>query len=314
MTEAIVLRSLRHIQLRTSPGKPIRITRMPASAAYREKALGSLDRLPALSPVVTRLLAALAHFDVEYRRITELIEKDAILCAHVLRVVNSPLYCRTREVDSIARAVSLLGTGKLRKIALSFSVSRIFKRPGMPASWSNSRFSLHSAATGLLCELMAAQLPVADADAAFTAGLLHDIGKFVIAASFPREYDTIGDLASSSGRPLIACERELLDTDHAELSGLVLARWGLPPNIQRAAFYHHRPQEDPEESEQGRVPLAHVVAQADAFVHYLAIIAEPQISSPEDACTIEFPGHTFDRLAVLERFEREWKELFEFFR
>jgi HD-like signal output (HDOD) protein len=288
---------------------------MLAAADYREKMLSSLDRLPVLSPIVTRLLGTLAHFDVDYRQIGGLIEKDAVLCAHVLRAVNSALYARDRNIDTIDRAVSLLGISKLRKIALSFSVGRIFKRTGMPGNWSNSRFSLHSAATGLLCELIAGEIAVADGNAAFAAGLLHDIGKFVIAAHLPEQYETIGKLYTSGGRSLIECERAVLKTDHAELSGLALARWELPASIQRAVLYHHTPNDCPgSESDAGRVPLTCVINQADAFVHFLGIVAEPASPEPADPYTIEFPGQDFDRSAVLKHFELEWKELFEFFR
>src|SRR2546430_13581322 len=86
--------------------------------------LGSLDKLPPFSPVLTRLLATLADEDVSFGELAAIIETDAVLAGNLLRVVNSPLYGRMSAINSVRHAVSILGSIKIRNLVLGLSVSR----------------------------------------------------------------------------------------------------------------------------------------------------------------------------------------------
>ena len=84
--------------------------------------LKRLDKLPALSPMVTRLAHELGHRHADGRHVSELIEKDAVLCSQVLKVANSALYARRGQIGSVRQAVAFLGMNKLRRLALGFSL------------------------------------------------------------------------------------------------------------------------------------------------------------------------------------------------
>jgi len=135
--------------------------------------------------------------------------------------------------------MTLLGLGRLRRIALSHSVTNLFSRTRMPPIWSARASTSTRRRLPLLAELIADQAPGPNCEGAFLAGLLHDLGKLLIAVSAPQQYEMTLTLASASGRPLFECEREILGTDHAELSGLSLTKWSLPEPVCRAAFHHH---------------------------------------------------------------------------
>ena len=204
---------------------------MIAATNYRELAL---KNLPPISPMVMRLIGKLARVDVDLEEIGGLIDKDALLCAQLLRAVNSARYARRAEVSRVHEAVLLLGINKLRKLALSLTVSNLFGRLRPSPEWSPLRFNLHSAAVAILAEVIGRHIAVIGGDAVFVAALLHDVGKFAIAVNLPREYEKILQMQSSSGRVIAECERELLGFDHADLGGLMLARWELPTALQHA--------------------------------------------------------------------------------
>jgi HD-like signal output (HDOD) protein len=217
------------------------------------------DRLPPFSPVLNRLLATLADEDVGLGELAVLIEKDTVLAGNVLRLVNSALYGRRGTVNSVRHAVSLMGVQKLRNFALGFSISQMWSHLRMPRKWSAREFNMHSVACAVLSDLVALEAGVPYAEGAFVGGLLHDIGRLVIAIAFPNEFDTIEAIDG------VSCEddeRDLLGITHSEVSGAVLERWNLPMPIQRAVANHHRP----EHANGGQFHLAHILYAADAFL------------------------------------------------
>lgn len=268
-----------------------------------------LHDLPPISPLAMKLISTLAYSDVNVRTVEDLIERDTVLCGEVMRTVNSARFAGTGNILRIHDAIMRLGVNQLRKMALGLSVKRLFGHPRTGNKWSQIRFNLHSAAVAVLADLLASHVPVASGDAAFVAGMLHDVGKFAIAVNLKKEYDVILDLWTSSGRSLVDCEREVLGFDHAEVSGMMLARWELAAPLQRAVFYHHRPEDlGPD------VSLAHILNLADRFVRYLGMVAEPQPVEPDPPCLLQLPGHTLPEEEILARFGEEYQDLSQFFR
>lgn len=257
-----------------------------------------------------RLVGKLTRVDIDVREVVDLIGKDPVLCGQVLRAVNSARYARRAKVHRVEDAVNLVGIATLRKLALGCTVSSLFGQGKPSTSWSNLRFNLHSAAVAIFTEILAAHVPVANSEAAFVAGLLHDIGKFAIAINLKKEYEMILEMKSSSGRTLSECEHEIIGVDHAEISGLMLARWELPPYLHRAAFYHHRP----DEAEQPKPSLSHLLNVSDQFIHHLGMSVEVCDTANLPECSLAVCGEELPREKVLAQFHDEYGELSEFFR
>ncbi len=237
----------------------------------REQALRSLGHLPPFPPLLNRLLATMGHDDVSFSSLAAVIEKDTVLAGNVLRVVNSALYGLRGSVSSIRHAVSLMGLTKLRNTALSLSIAQLWSRVRTPASWSSEQFNRHSVAVGLLADLISQRFPVDYAEGAFTAGLLHDVGKLIMAITFVAEYEVI--LANGGGPQ---DEARLLGFDHAALSALALRRWALPAEISRAVEHHHTPRP----GRDGIRSLEETVAAADRIARGLGLTAAPSASAP----------------------------------
>jgi HD-like signal output (HDOD) protein len=277
------------------------VNQVKIATSFREAALNGM---PKMAPSVMRLVAKLAHFDVDWREISSVIEGDPVLCGQILRVVNSAEFGRRRSVSKINDAVTLLGMSRLRKISLGLTVTKLFSRNKMATGWSPLRFNAHSVAVASMTEILADFVPVEHSDSAFVAGLLHDTGKLAVAASLRDQYEMILSLWSSSDRSIQACERDVLDTDHAELSGLILARWELPAFLQRAVHDHHQPRE---------VDLSWLVQQADEFVRYLGILVEPSDLRPLSDYQLHIPGYDIPQPEILARFRVEFEELNKMF-
>jgi HD-like signal output (HDOD) protein len=231
--------------------------------------LRSLDQLPPFSPVLNHLIASLADDDVSFAKLAGVIERDTVLSGNVLRLVNSALYGRRGTVSSVRAAVSILGLTKLRNFLLGLSVSKLWAKVKTPAGWSMSRFNDHAVAVALLADGIVQKTRVDYPEGAFVAGLLHDLGRLMIAIALPDEFDRILRLQNGGDRPLESCEAEVLDVTHSELSAAALVRWNLPGPIQKAVLYHHRPQIDPARNAHEVLPLSHALAVANEVANSL---------------------------------------------
>jgi len=266
--------------LKTAPicaDKTFMVVPVPGAIKNREKLLAAANLAPPFSPILNRLLARMAHEDVQLSELAELIEKDTVLAGNILRTVNSVLYGMVSEVNSIQHAVCILGLEKVRKIALTMSFANLWRRGPDAPGWSTVRFNLHSTAVGILADLMVQNLPAEYPEGAFLAGLFHDFGKLLIAHNLGADYEIFNRRCLEKDSDWEAIEADLLGITHPELSASALARWKLPQPIVEAVRLHHAPEFTPGEI----VPLGRVVQTADRCINKLGICVSA--AAPEDA-------------------------------
>src|ERR1051325_1273541 len=174
-------------------------TSLETTNAARDRIMGALDKLPPFSPVLAKLLATLSDDNVSFGELAGIIETDAVLAGNLLRVVNSPLYGHIATINSVRHAVAILGSVKIRNLVLGLSVSRRWAGAHVPGQWNARQFNAHSLAVAVLSDLIALDAPVPYPEGAFTAGLLHDIGKLLIAIALPAAFQTICGVYQSGG-------------------------------------------------------------------------------------------------------------------
>jgi HD-like signal output (HDOD) protein len=248
---------------------------------------------------------------VRYSELGNLIEKDTVLAGYILRLVNSALYGCRGTVSSVRHAVSMIGLVKLRNVVLSLSISRMWHHVRTPPSWSAARFNLHSVAVATMADLIVQRADVEDAEGAFVGGLLHDIGKLLIAIGLAAEYEEIHDLYKKGGRSWSDCEREILGLTHANLSEAALSRWNLPDSIQKAVLFHHEPFIRSEDS----LDLASALNLADRVVNELDICCTDLVErhQPDPAGLLVEAGFGDYAERILEEFETEFAAMRQYF-
>ena len=259
-------------------------------------------------------MASLANEDVSFSSVSDLIEKDTVLAGNILKVVNSALYGRRGEVNSVRHAVALLGVNKLRNTVLGMSITRMWARVKTPGGWSTKDFNMHSVAVAVLSDLLAQRTGVRYPEGAFVAGLLHDLGRLLIAIAISDEYSEVMALYAGNDRTLCDCEREVIGLDHAEISALALAAWNLPEPIQTAVRYHHQPDTDPTRADAKLTSLSRVVFAVDNFINFTGNCVQPKCVEFDEVSQEPFmllAGSSAD--PILRDFEAEYEAIRKFF-
>lgn len=201
--------------------------------------------LPALSAAVGRLCEVVDDPNSGAADVARAVRIDPGLAASVLRAANGASFGLKHRVDSLDHAVSILGREKLRRIAVGLAAAAILpgELPGYEVG--AAEFGLHAVATGMLAERLAEDLHLDVEGDAFTAGLLHDIGKLALGAFVADNAELIHDLAYAEGGTQAEAERQVLGTDHARVGAALAKRWRLPEGMQASIRWVNEPQEAP---------------------------------------------------------------------
>jgi putative nucleotidyltransferase with HDIG domain len=275
--------------------------------------MGALGKLPPFSPILNKLLASLAGEDVSFSKLGDLIEKDTVVAGNIIHLVNSALYARRATITSVRHALALLGMDKVRNTLLGMSISRMWSQVKTPPVWSMARFNRHSAAVAILSDQIASRIPAAVyPEGAFVGGLLHDLGRLLIALGLP-EFTRLVKLHEQSERSWTECEQELLGFTHADLSAEALEKWKFPTEVQLAVRDHHRP---PAFHAGGALPLSAVLNAANQYVNSTgeSIVASKLVSS-EDAGVIAALGIPEEKIGpLLMDFKAEHAAMAAFFK
>jgi putative nucleotidyltransferase with HDIG domain len=196
------------------------------------------DELPTLPQIVVRLLTLLDNRETSAEDIHRVLERDPVLSGKVLRLVNSAFYGLPNKVTGVRQAVVILGFRTVRSLVISSSVFDLF-RPGASSGFSRISFWSHSVGVASVSRLLARQEPGLDPEAAFVAGLLHDLGKLVMDQYAPQEFKQVVEGARARKLSFRQVEQELLDSEHGEIGGWLAQRWNLPSELCQAIAHHH---------------------------------------------------------------------------
>ena len=196
--------------------------------------------------------------------VAEVISKDVALSAKLLKMVNTPFYGFPSKIDTLSRAVTIVGTNQLTNLALGVSVITAFEN--VPEEFFTLKdFWHHSVTCGIVARQLANKVGLQGDEKFFVAGLLHDVGRLVMLRNHPKESTEVLRQAKVGRRPLIEVERNLWGCTHAEIGGRILKSWRLPAFLEVLVHHHHNPLDCSMPKE------AAVVHVADFITHSLAI-------------------------------------------
>jgi HD-like signal output (HDOD) protein/CheY-like chemotaxis protein len=204
------------------------------------KVIGRLDNLPSIPRTYQELMRATADPEASISDVGRIVETDAAMSVKVLQIVNSAYFGLAQKMTSIQRAVVYLGIELLKGLTLVAHVFSSLEKAAV-VGFSLDRFQDHSLRCARLAKAFLKDSP--RAEDAFTAGLVHDIGKLIIAKNLTRQFHEVVDEVRGSDprRPLHEVERARIGMSHGELGAYLLGTWGLPAPVVEAAAFHHFP-------------------------------------------------------------------------
>lgn len=195
--------------------------------------------MPPLPEVAIQVLALADDPEYSTEDLASIIRTDPSLTARLLKLGNSSIFPASAPTTTIAAAVNRLGMRNVVHVAVAACSTTWFDRGTRQAGLvDSSSIWRHALACGSAAELLADHSGLGRPGAAFTAGVLHDIGKVVLASQLDCVVDAV---PARQGESLIDYERRVLGMDHATVAGFVLERWPVPVEFRRAIVNHHDP-------------------------------------------------------------------------
>jgi len=215
--------------------------------------------IPTLPTVVSEILGLVDDPDSSTQDISNIIVKDPSLTSKVLKIVNSAAYGFVKEISTINHALTILGYKNIKSIVLGVTVFGMFNH-NSSADFDREAFWKHNLAVASATRIIAKKLKYKDTEEAFTAGLMHDIGKIVIDEFMPKIFKKVINLVKEKNIWIYEAEREILSSDHSIIGGYLANKWNLPEVLYQAIRYHHSiPPEFKEQNSDFKIPaMVHV--------------------------------------------------------
>jgi HD-like signal output (HDOD) protein len=197
-------------------------------------------QLVSLPDVFYRIMEVLNSPRSSMDQIADVVSKDISLSAKLLRLVNSSFYGFHSQIDTIPRAITLIGTNELMILAQGLSLLHVFQ--SIPDHLISMKgFWKHSIACGIISRLLASNLIEYSEEKFFVAGLLHNIGRLVMAKKHPKCFYNALLESRSEEKQLRLCESKAFEYDHTVVGGLLCKEWNLPLTLENSIYAHHNP-------------------------------------------------------------------------
>ncbi|MBW2053943.1 MAG: HDOD domain-containing protein [Deltaproteobacteria bacterium] len=205
--------------------------------------IGRMTGLPSLPGPVIAILDVLNNPASSAQELSEALRYDQSIASRVLKLVNSAFYGFPRQIDTLSKAVTILGYTSIQNIILTTSIFDTFNNVPHDQSLDRKSFWQHALGCGAMAQTIKSKLGMGDGEEVFLAGLLHDIGKVILDVFLHDEYAQVLKLAQEKGLLLVEAEKEVLDTTHADFGFWLAENWNLPYNLTAAIAHHHNPPE-----------------------------------------------------------------------
>jgi putative nucleotidyltransferase with HDIG domain len=242
------------------------------------KKVESLTTLPTLPVVALEVNRLLQDEETPIERLLEILERDQTLVLKILRLVNSSFFGFKNRVSSLRHAVTLLGYGTVQNAVVTVSVIDALKMKTNLKGFDISTFWSHAIGVAVMCRHLAARTKLAPAEEAFTAGLLHDIGKVVLVNNFPEIFVRILETMQASQETFFEAEKRIDSCPHTLIGSHLARKWMLPDMLGQTIKYHH----EVTDREQG-FQMASLVRVADTLVNIMDAKTEYRLETEQFA-------------------------------
>jgi HD-like signal output (HDOD) protein len=254
--------------------------------------VSQLPNVPSLPTLYTELIDELGKEEPSTRIVGEIVKKDLGMTVKLLQIVNSAFFGLRRQVSDSREAVEFLGLDTISSLTLGLGIISQMESPSAGAMlaelWS------HSMTVAVMAHKIAMCEDRGTANDAFTAGLLHDLGKVVLVANLPGKYKMVEELIKGENITALEAEKRVFEATHSEVGAFLIGLWGLPTQVVQAVAFHNSPQE----------------AHAESFTTLTAVHAANAIQRWTANSGEEIPGLDMEYLAGLGLTDRipVWQE------
>ncbi len=207
-----------------------------------KRVVSNIRNLPTPPIVFHQIQKVINDPNVSAEQIASILSEDPAMSVKVLRLTNSAFYGLSREIESVKHAVIIVGLEAIKNLVLSASVLDMFKGKNLDDDFQD-KFWRHSLATAFGCRLLAKRLRdkvMVDPDSAFSAGLLHDVGKIILVCFLNDEYQLFKEARENNNTSMdFEIEQELFGFNHAEIGAFLTEQWKIPSKLTEAIACHH---------------------------------------------------------------------------
>lgn len=221
--------------------------------------LDKVKDLPTLPDVIHKVLALMQDDSTAAEKLSNLISYDHAISSRLLKVANSAYYGMRRNVATVQHAIVILGYREITSLVLGIGVFDIMKGDKSEAALEKEKFWMHSMGSAIAGRIICRRTGGANPETAYTASLLHDIGKLVLDIIFPQEYVNIIKKVRKNGADVFEVEEEVFGFCHADVGGWLCDRWKLPQILSSPISLHHHV----EKADENYVQLTSIIHLAD---------------------------------------------------
>ncbi|MCK4865308.1 MAG: HDOD domain-containing protein [Gammaproteobacteria bacterium] len=240
-----------------------------------ERIVTKVLKVAALPAVAMKFSEAIKDPLTSNQDLENIVSEDSALAAKVLMIANSALFNFPSKIDTISKAITIIGHKQLSELILSCSIVAMFK--DIPQDVVDmEQFWRHSISVATAARILAASRHEQNIEKYFTAGLLHDIGKLIIFIEVPKYALEIINQGKEKNELMYKVEKEVLGFDHANIGALLLKKWKLPENIVSSVYYHHMPSVS-----SGDIIGPGIIHTADVITHALQFGSSGDYFVPE---------------------------------
>ena len=277
-----------------------------------KQVVSNIRNLPTPPIVFHQIQKVINDPKVSADQIASILSEDPAMSVKVLKLTNSAFYGLSREIESVKQAVVIVGMEAIKNLVLSASVLDMFKGKNIDQEFQE-KYWRHSLATAFCSRILARKLKsrgIVDPDLAFSAGLLHDIGKIILCCFLQEEYAKFVQAREQDKKsPTYEVENGVLGYNHAQIGALLAVQWKLPTKIGEAITFHHNPQQF---ENQDAIPyiihIANYIAKKTFYEEDEAYLVGTL--TPEIRTYMEFPEESTEEYCALLREEYLKSETF----
>lgn len=212
---------------------------MDAKTIFKE--LDRIEELPTLPAIAMEVNRMLQDYDTSIKALSQTIENDQAIVPRILKLVNSSFFGVRSKIMNIAHAIVILGFNTVRNAVVSVSIIDALSKKDVLEGFDISDFWVHSVAVAVTSRHLAEKTRLHCPDDAFTAGLLHDIGKLILTQYFPDLFEKVWIVARENDLSLFEAEKQELAVTHPQIGAYITKKWQLPGSLVDAVKYHHHP-------------------------------------------------------------------------